>query len=265
MGFKWITSAGNVCSVPSEWENEPSVWQAALQFKPGVGQNPLGSGIPAGIVYNRAQNGYLGTFGFVFYEEVQSSETSADLPNSSTSAAEKELQNNSQYTSQRRLKCSCSGASQTCQLTSTSSSGTTSTYTNAYSYSSQNSNSQTNKVVNSLGVNAGLAANFKGVLTTFVPITGSASASPSWSSTKTSEVQDSTTISGNDYQKASNVTSKKTTFTVTCSVKLNCQPGDSYDILYSQYQGTWDVPWLGSYAFVLKGGATLDFVAGGTV
>ena len=265
MGFKWITSAGNVCSVPSEWENEPSVWQGALHFKPGVGRNPLGSGIPAGIVYNRAQNGYLGTFGFVFYEEVQSSETSADLPNSSTSAAEKELQNNSQYTSQRRLKCSCTGASQTCQLTSTSSSGTTSTYTNAYSYSSQNSDSQTNKVVNSLGVNAGLAANFKGVLTTFVPITGSASASPSWSSTKTSEVQDSTTISGNDYQKASNVTSEKTTFTVTCSVKLNCQPGDSYDILYSQYQGTWDVPWLGSYAFVLKGGAKLDFVAGGTV
>ena len=65
-GLKWVTSQGNVCSVPSTIKDDP-IWSAVPEIK----GPDLGNGIPYGAIMGYTTDGYIGTLGFITYEQFQ--------------------------------------------------------------------------------------------------------------------------------------------------------------------------------------------------
>lgn len=228
LGLKWITDQGKTCSIPSEWQNDESVWQSALK----ISGDDLGGGIPVGLVFNRVQDedpldpfsatrNYIGKFGLVFYRQILSglSEGKYSDPelvsmaqqlNSTTSIQDVSAPQTCQYTGS-------SNYMNTCVYTSTTSLTVNNTYTNSYSYSSSNSFIQTLKSSKSKDYKAN--AGFEISLWKF-----SSGAESSWEWVKAAEMEGSTTVTGDTTRQASQVTDIQTNDQVQCQVVVTATP-----------------------------------------
>lgn len=274
LGFKWKTSSGNECSVPSEWLNEPTVWQGAIKFQ---GEADLGSGIPVGVMYNRvnapkpgdtlsATKDFLAGFGFIFYDVVAQLVTRGGVSPEDEAMQladlNSQLQSGNSQVNTDTVICSddtaSKGITQTCDLTYTVSVSSDTMITDGYSFTDSSTSTLTNKVTSQKSIKASLGIS----LPIFSIVTGSAGST--WEKTTTKDQTDKTTVSNANTGDKSDVkwTTGKTD--ITCKPQPLAGKG-TYQVTFYSEKGTFSSNWVGQYLFVLDKGAKFNFTAGGTM
>jgi hypothetical protein len=228
LGLKWKTNQGKSCTIPSEWQDNESVWQSALKLS----ANDLAGGIPVGLVFNRVQDddpldpfsatkNYIGQFGLVFYRTILEglSEGSYTQEEYALMAAQLNKTTVSQEVKSPQT-CRYNGTDgyfTTCTYTATTTSTVKNTYTNSYSYSNSASAIQTLKTSKSRAYNAN--AGFKISLWKF-----SAGASTSWDQVQTGTMEAKTDITSKTTQDSSQVSQVQTDDKVECKTTVTASP-----------------------------------------